>query len=57
MQLQTVSKRRSDRRGKILAGAFCFTLISCQSGPVHEAVSHKQDYQDAYIYGFPMIAA
>jgi len=57
MQLQTMSKQRSDGRGKILAIVFCFTLISCQSGPVHEAVSHKQDYQDAYIYGFPMIAA
>jgi hypothetical protein len=33
--------------------------ISCnkQEGPVREAVSHKDDYQQAYIYGFPMIAA
>jgi hypothetical protein len=28
-----------------------------QEGPVREAVSHKDDYQQAYIYGFPMIAA
>jgi hypothetical protein len=28
-----------------------------QEGPAREAVSHKDDYQQAYIYGFPMIAA
>jgi hypothetical protein len=35
------------------------TTISCnaQEGPVREAVSHKDDYKQAYIYGFPMIAA
>ena len=33
--------------------------VACnkQEGPVREAVSHKDDYQQAYIYGFPMIAA
>ena len=33
--------------------------VSCskQEGPVREAVSHKDDYQQAYVYGFPMIAA
>jgi hypothetical protein len=33
-------------------------MVSCskQGGPVGEAVSHKDDYQQAYIYGFPMIA-
>jgi hypothetical protein len=33
--------------------------ISCnkESGPVREAVSNKDVYQEAYIYGFPMIAA
>ena len=40
----------------VLAASF---LISCskQEGPVREAISHKDDYQQAYIYGFPMIAA
>ncbi|HZM12201.1 MAG TPA: hypothetical protein VFC15_18475, partial [Candidatus Limnocylindrales bacterium] len=33
--------------------------VSCnqQQGPVREAISHKNDYQLAYFYGFPMIAA
>ena len=36
-----------------------FAMVSCskQEGPVREAVSHKDDYEQAYIYGFPMIAA
>ena len=36
-----------------------FGSVSCnkQEGPVREAVSHKDDYKQAYIYGFPMIAA
>jgi len=31
--------------------------ISCnkQEGPMREAVSHKDDYQQAYIYGFPVL--
>ncbi len=35
-----------------------FLMVSCskQGGPVSEAISHKDDYQQAYIYGFPMIA-
>jgi hypothetical protein len=39
----------------VLAASF---LISCsrQEGPVRKAVSHKDDYQQAYVYGFPMIA-
>jgi hypothetical protein len=28
-----------------------------KSGPVLEAISHKGTYQQAYVYGFPMIAA
>jgi len=34
-------------------------MISCnkQEGPIREAVSHKDDYRQAYVYGFPMIAA
>ena len=33
--------------------------VSCnkQEGPVGEAISYKDDYQQAYIDGFPMIAA
>jgi hypothetical protein len=33
--------------------------VSCnkEDGPIREAVSHKDAYQQAYIYGFPMIAA
>ncbi len=34
--------------------------VGCSSekpGPVREAVSHKDTYQEAYVYGFPMIAA
>ena len=35
----------------------CLSTVSCnKQGPVSEAVSHKDDYQQAYIYGFPMIA-
>src|SRR5271169_5775046 len=32
-------------------------VVSCSKteGPVREAVSHKDDYQQAYIYGFPML--
>jgi hypothetical protein len=44
----------------ILAATVCyFTAVSCneQEGPVREAISHKDDYQQAYVYGFPMIAA
>ncbi len=38
----------------VLAGA-----VSCskKEEPVREAVSHKDTYQQAYVYGFPMIAA
>ena len=32
-------------------------ILSCTKEPVREAVSHKDTYQQAYIYGFPMIAA
>ena len=30
-------------------------LSSCSKEPVREAVSHKDDYKAAYIYGFPML--
>lgn len=35
--------------------AVALLLASCQNGPVREAVSHKDDYKQAYIYGFPML--
>jgi hypothetical protein len=43
----------------VLAALAASFLASCskQEAPVREAVSHKSDYQQAYIYGFPMIAA
>ena len=31
--------------------------LSCTNAPVQQVVSHKDDYQQAYVYGFPMIAA
>jgi len=42
-----------------LAVVAMLATVACnkQEGPVREAVSHKDDYQQAYIYGFPMIAA
>ena len=46
-------------RTKALIGiiALVTTITSCSNNPTHEAVSHKDDYKQAYIYGFPMIAA
>lgn len=48
---------------KLLFAALSLTAmlatVSCNKqdeGPIREAVSHKDDYQQAYIYGFPMIA-
>ena len=49
---------------KIKSSCFVVVLIvlalalSCskREEPVREAISHKDDYQQAYIYGFPMIA-
>ena len=43
--------------GLVLAAILAVTAVSCQNGAVREAVSHKDDYKQAYIYGFPMIAA
>jgi hypothetical protein len=39
----------------ILLGILTLTSCSKQDGPVREAVSHKDDYQQAYVYGFPMV--
>ena len=32
----------------------CLPITSCKTG---QAISHKDDFKQAYIYGFPMIAA
>ncbi len=38
--------------------AVVIVLTSCKpTGPAGEAVSHKDDYKQAYVYGFPIIAA
>jgi hypothetical protein len=36
-------------------GTLAVVSCSTQQGPVREAISHKDDYQQAYIYGFPML--
>jgi len=43
----------------LVALAILLAEVSCtrQDAPVREAISHKDDYQQAYVYGFPMIAA
>src|SRR5208283_88431 len=33
------------------------TVACNRNNPASEAVSHKDDYQQAYVYAFPMIAA
>jgi len=33
----------------------CAAFTSCTKEPVREAASHKDDYKQAYIYGFPML--
>jgi hypothetical protein len=49
-------------KAKLFVTALALTAmlatISCSNrGPMGEAISHKDVYQQAYIYGFPMIAA
>lgn len=48
-------------RKKILTCAVALmatiATLSCTKEPVREAVSQKDTYQAAYVYGFPMIAA
>ena len=48
-------------RAKLLIAFLVLTvaLTSCtnSTGPVRAAESHKNAYKQAYIYGFPMIAA
>ncbi len=44
----------------LLALLFMLGSTACnkqEQSPAGEAVSHKDDYKEAYIYGFPMIAA
>ena len=40
----------------VIALSIAFTACS-RNEPVREAISHKDDFKAAYIYGFPMIAA
>lgn len=44
-------------RRNLLTTLAAITLLvaGCQKGPVKEAISHKDDYKQAYIYGFPML--
>ena len=44
---------------RIALGMACASLLisGCKNGPVKEAISHKDDYKQAYVYAFPMIAA
>jgi hypothetical protein len=44
-------------RALVAIVVFSMALASCSKneGPVREAVSHKDDYKEAYIYGFPML--
>src|SRR5271167_4304035 len=37
--------------------AAMLSTVSCRKNPADEAISHVDDYQQAYIYAFPMIAA
>ena len=37
--------------------AAMLSTFSCRKNPADEAVSHTDDYQQAYVYAFPMIAA
>ena len=41
----------------VLASVLLGNIACNKQGPAREAVSHKDEYQQAYIYGFPMIAA
>jgi hypothetical protein len=41
----------------LLAVSLLAASCSRDDGPVREAVSNKDAYQEAYTYGFPMIAA
>ena len=37
--------------------AAMLSTVSCRKNPADEAISHVDDYQQAYVYAFPMIAA
>src|SRR5271157_2069079 len=41
--------------GCVVALTAMLATLSCTKEPVREAVSHKDDYQQAYVYGFPMV--
>ena len=40
-----------------LVAAILLTNVSCRKNAAEEATIHKDDYQKAYVYAFPMIAA
>ena len=49
---------RSKSLFAVLMLCWLIVSLSCsKKEPLREAVSHKDDYEHAYIYGFPMIAA
>ena len=50
-------KARLFTTGFLLLGTLASVSCNKQENPVTQAVSHKDDYQQAYVYGFPMIAA
>lgn len=47
--------RMLQRIALLLTACLCVAAVSCQKGPVQEAVSHKDDWKAAYIYAFPMV--
>jgi hypothetical protein len=48
--------KKNTRAGALALALVVAATISCnkESGPVREAVSNKNVYQEAYIYGFPI---
>jgi hypothetical protein len=44
------------KRQVALLCALLVLIAGCKSPQVQQTVSRKNDYQQAYIYGFPMIA-
>jgi len=39
----------------VVLAACLVAAVSCKDEPVREAISHKDIYREAYIYGFPMV--
>jgi len=53
--LRSIAYRRWLALSFLILASVCLSAISCQKGPVREAVSHKDDWKAAYIYAFPMV--